>query len=1581
MSTEGDSSGDYDGSHEEGSDDAESASSSSLSNPLLSYFDSSSDNDGETDDGGKLSVEPAVAPSVSSGDRPPATAADSRQSSSPLPPPPRTSTKAAVGETPPKRNSLLVEAERQAAIAAALTANASTMSPSMAAGIAKVMSLGGNFTAKSATSGSGAAHDQPHSNRQYPPPPRTANNRQHYNSQYGSPTVVALPPLSAPVPLPPPRPMMKPVRFRECRMVFGELLVRHYCLKDGEKVVNDDAAAASIVVGEEQVDRGVSLLDGAVSSDEIEEIQVNVGRHDDDDGDEGAADVTTSGEGSASEEVAKTEDESDNSTTTAITMNAENGQSREGTTTSDITQSLAANDDKVTTPTPPTASVPDSFLRFLLLVAKVPIIVEEGGKQPQLKAKQSQSSLNAATAAARRALEIYIMAQTMYESISERQQRSLSEESGHFDATTSFFAACAGEIDAKSPSSKSNDEGIFFGINDEIGVASQEKEESRSPSKKNTSTSPTQSRMGNLLPSSSTIPSSSSAAAAVASASAVFSNVLSKVAKKQGTFSDIGKKLMSGNVVSSGGGESGNRSQIKQEVSDESLPQTMEDYEVIIDQEMLGLTVENVLERTIIRTLLSDGAAKRAGAKVGSLIAKVGNIDTSNLTHFETIDELRQSQRPLKLTLRYIGSDVLRCAREEMGRLIRGREEIDSNKADGVTNKPWRENLNQSNQSDETFNSILRERWPSKVNRSLLTSTSSSIMTRQEMLHQAGRDLIRILTLLVVGMEKELASVNDNADVQSEDGRAKHLTTKELNESIEITSKILLDYARRHPDVDERRDNSRGGSKSHPSSSFHPLPPGRVQGKKHHGPPKGKGGKGKKSQPIDSPLLRIGDALQRTTSFLVEPSSTTTTTLRWEIIDYLCGVLDLDTEQELAEKEAASSTEGGDASPINDLGSAGSILKLIVLNRSAVEDPGIEMEELTDNDSVSTLGQSSQSGSASNSGNCFLTVVHRLAASKSTSARVSACSLGPVLWSHLDFPRQLQLRGVITRALHDVEVIVRKATATVLHEIAELVFDRRAVPWLVLMCERSMTDPEPQLRAAAMTLTWHLAEHLPNAFLGDARKGSSSIRRLPPRTDPTFMDVYLLQCKLLPVASNLAEDRIASVRLSVAAQCDRLCNALGEHWFSVIIDLLQALISDGDDRVRSEAILCMPRLVESVVIGTTTGHNITVLESLLPQAVKIQKDSSTIVRSALATACGELLVFLVGADDRSSNEPPSSPGRAAISTPSLYKKHVDDTLIPILQKLLQDTNPEVTTASLRAVTNASRSSARDSSTRIPTCSHRVDTIDDDLASISSHQSHTSFDRTKPVFIPVLSEEQVLRLLPTLSNLATSAQWRVRQSAVEIVPALLGCTYRHETRHEISKFCVRLMGDKVDSVRRTAAECLCLGGSSLARHGEDDGGEWITNIVIPHLKSCSRSDDSKQRLLSLKMIEIIITNGLCPATFKGADNVNSSLSSCDDSVLGSVAESPVRMILDIAASLASDRVANVRLNVGRVLAAIMLLLETSDVDFSVNVIEKQLHDERGRPQGGDRDVVYFAQQALMLSQSPRRRSLSHSLSME
>lgn len=39
---------------------------------------------------------------------------------------------------------------------------------------------------------------------------------------------------------------------------------------------------------------------------------------------------------------------------------------------------------------------------------------------------------------------------------------------------------------------------------------------------------------------------------------------------------------------------------------------------------MLGLTVENVLESTFIRTVVPNGMAAEAGAKVGSVISQIG---------------------------------------------------------------------------------------------------------------------------------------------------------------------------------------------------------------------------------------------------------------------------------------------------------------------------------------------------------------------------------------------------------------------------------------------------------------------------------------------------------------------------------------------------------------------------------------------------------------------------------------------------------------------------------------------------------------------------------------------------------------------------------------------------------------------------------------------------------------------------------------------------------------------------------------------------------------------------------------------
>lgn len=386
--------------------------------------------------------------------------------------------------------------------------------------------------------------------------------------------------------------------------------------------------------------------------------------------------------------------------------------------------------------------------------------------------------------------------------------------------------------------------------------------------------------------------------------------------------------------------------------------------------------------------------------------------------------------------------------------------------------------------------------------------------------------------------------------------------------------------------------------------------------------------------------------------------------------------------------------------------------------------------------------------------------------------------------------------------------------------------------------------------------------------------------------------------------------------------------------------------------------------------------SINVLESLLPVASKLLKDRSTDVRVSLAAASGELLTLLVGLPILEETSPggsdPQSQSMTTVDSENSdrgdhsagkgHKKHIDDALIPLLQTLLHDPEPEVTSAALRAVTNASRGNGRE----IGGGSRRNLGREDDSLSLSSHHSHTM----DPVFTPVLSESQVLRLLPTLSNLANSMQWRVRQSAVEIVPALLGCTHRLETRSEIAQLCITLMEDSVYSVRKTAAECLCIGGSSVGDRGTSRSREWITAIVIPHVEACQNSRDYKQRLLSLKMVEIVLVSGACYVVDGGKptetiNTVSTSISTSTSSIESS-SLNPSRKMLQIAASLSDDKIANVRLNVGRVFGNIMSFLEEEDMTYVLTVLEEQLRTEWVRSDGADRDVLFYAKKAIRLA---------------
>jgi hypothetical protein len=169
--------------------------------------------------------------------------------------------------------------------------------------------------------------------------------------------------------------------------------------------------------------------------------------------------------------------------------------------------------------------------------------------------------------------------------------------------------------------------------------------------------------------------------------------------------------------------------------------------------------------------------------------------------------------------------------------------------------------------------------------------------------------------------------------------------------------------------------------------------------------------------------------------------------------------------------------------------------------------------------------------------------------------------------------------------------------------------------------------------------------------------------------------------------------------------------------------------------------------------------------------------------------------------------------------------------------------------------------------------------------------------------------------------------------------------------------MKLMEDTVDAVRMTAAECLCLGGVSGGATGE-----WLNAIVIPHIEACRDSADCKQRLLSLKMVEIIIANGAQTETGKMTGNVvmATAIEGQDTSV------SLRRRVLEIAASLMTDKIANVRLNIGRIFGGIVHFLEEEDLQYIINVLTELLQNEVQKARGGDKDVLYFSRKAMKLA---------------
>eukprot|EP00540_Astrosyne_radiata_P022774 CAMPEP_0116822654 /NCGR_PEP_ID=MMETSP0418-20121206/387_1 /TAXON_ID=1158023 /ORGANISM="Astrosyne radiata, Strain 13vi08-1A" /LENGTH=123 /DNA_ID=CAMNT_0004450789 /DNA_START=162 /DNA_END=533 /DNA_ORIENTATION=- len=108
-----------------------------------------------------------------------------------------------------------------------------------------------------------------------------------------------------------------------------------------------------------------------------------------------------------------------------------------------------------------------------------------------------------------------------------------------------------------------------------------------------------------------------------------------------------------------------------------------------------------------------------------------------------------------------------------------------------------------------------------------------------------------------------------------------------------------------------------------------------------------------------------------------------------------------------------------------------------------------------------------------------------------------------------------------------------------------------------------------------------------------------------------------------------------------------------------------------------------------------------------------------------------------------------------------------------------------------------------------------------------------------------------------------------------------------------------------------------------------------------------------------MVEVVLVNSVCAPAKKRPVGPDSTTE---------LRTPPRRELVEIALSLRADRVANVRLNVGRVLSSVISTLHDSELTLVTKALTEQVHDETSRIGGPDRDVIYFANRAISRAQA-------------
>ncbi|CAM9294517.1 unnamed protein product, partial [Discosporangium mesarthrocarpum] len=238
------------------------------------------------------------------------------------------------------------------------------------------------------------------------------------------------------------------------------------------------------------------------------------------------------------------------------------------------------------------------------------------------------------------------------------------------------------------------------------------------------------------------------------------------------------------------------------------------------------------------------------------------------------------------------------------------------------------------------------------------------------------------------------------------------------------------------------------------------------------------------------------------------------------------------------------------------------------------------------------------------------TLLHRLALSNSICARGVCCGLVAQLYTLPPRPQQLQLRGILSRLMHDPFAGVRTEAIKAIGLLGT-VADPSSTCWLLLLGERASMDFDLSVRRGSVDMLLHIGHvvSLPGGMMtlndtlqmegkSDMKPATSNRARYKELSDGggrlrnqgqnakanRSPNLHAANGKLLPIVKRLAKDKEWQVRVEVACRLDSLCLVLGEEqWSYVGLGILPQLLVDTDMDVRCEAIRCLPRLARTLL--------------------------------------------------------------------------------------------------------------------------------------------------------------------------------------------------------------------------------------------------------------------------------------------------------------------------------------------------------------------------------------------------------------